>query len=87
MRALLKPIRQSTTHGFVLRLSDRLPQWSASSNRWDKIGEVVDAVGSSQRQLHEGVEYDYVFDVDIGEDTPPLKLPYNATGWDLLPVS
>ena len=24
-------------------------------------------------------EYDYVFDVDIQEDKPPLKLPYNAT--------
>jgi phospholipase A-2-activating protein len=39
----------------------------------------VDAVGSGQKQLFEGVEYDYVFDIDIGEGMPPLKLPYNVS--------
>ena len=29
-------------------------------------------------------EYDYVFDVDIEEGKPPLKLPYNITGSCLL---
>lgn len=30
--------------------------------------------------MYEGVEYDYVFDVDIQEGVPPLKLPFNANG-------
>ncbi|TFY66674.1 hypothetical protein EVG20_g4413 [Dentipellis fragilis] len=53
-------------------------QWDAASGSWQKIGEVVDAVGSGRKQLHEGKEYDYVFDVDIQDGVPPLKLPYNA---------
>ncbi|KAI0306420.1 phospholipase A-2-activating protein [Multifurca ochricompacta] len=53
-------------------------QWDSARNQWQKIGEVVDAVGSGRRQLHEGREYDYVFDVDIQDGVPPLKLPYNA---------
>jgi phospholipase A-2-activating protein len=40
----------------------------------------VDAVGSGRKQLHEGKEFDYVFDVDIQDGVPPLKLPYNVTG-------
>lgn len=47
---------------------------------WQKIGEVVDAVGSGRKQLYNGKEYDYVFDVDVQEGAPPLKLPYNANG-------
>ena len=41
---------------------------------------MVDAVGSNRKQLFEGKEYDYVFDVDIQEGAPPLKLPYNVSG-------
>lgn len=37
---------------------------------------------SSNRTLHNGIEYDYVFSVDIQEGLPPLKLPYNK-GQDL----
>jgi phospholipase A-2-activating protein len=47
---------------------------------WQKIGEVVDAVGSGRKQLYNGQEYDYVFDVDVQEGAPPLKLPYNVNG-------
>lgn len=54
-------------------------QWNAGAGRWDKIGEVVDAVGSGRKQLYKGKEYDYVFDVDIADGVPPLKLPYNST--------
>ncbi len=54
-------------------------QWSASSQQWVKIGEVVGGVGSGQKKLHEGKEYDYVFDVDIQDGVPPLKLPFNST--------
>jgi phospholipase A-2-activating protein len=56
-------------------------QWDAQAYQWQKIGDVVDAVGSGRRQLYEGKEYDYVFDIDVQEGVPPLKLPYNASGW------
>ena len=52
-------------------------QWSNAQVQWIKIGEVVDAVGNNRKQVFAGKEYDYVFDVDIQEGAPPLKLPYN----------
>ena len=54
-------------------------QWSSATESWTKIGDVVNAVSQSQKQSHEGIEYDYVFDVDIQEGSPPLKLPYNVS--------
>ncbi|CAD6591032.1 MAG: hypothetical protein TREMPRED_005963 [Tremellales sp. Tagirdzhanova-0007] len=54
-------------------------QWSGPSSTWQQIGQVVDAIGSGRKQLFEGQEYDYVFDVDVSEGMPPLKLPYNVT--------
>jgi hypothetical protein len=71
-------------HSQLPLITDRavlgLAQWSSASKSWQKIGEVVDAVGSGRKQLFNGVEYDYVFDVDIAEGQPALKLPYNASG-------
>ena len=52
--------------------------WSSSTASWTNVGTVVDAVGSSRKKEFEGKEYDYVFDVDIKEGAPALKLPYNA---------
>ncbi|KAF5330954.1 hypothetical protein D9619_005411 [Psilocybe cf. subviscida] len=54
-------------------------QWDSANHTWQKIGDVVDAVGSGRKQLYQGKEYDYVFDVDIQDGVPPLKLPYNAS--------
>lgn len=54
-------------------------QWSAASQSWAKIGEVVDAVGSNRKQLYNGKEYDHVFDVDFKDGAPALKLPYNTS--------
>ena len=54
-------------------------QWSLATKSWTKIGDVVNAVSQSQRQIHDGIEYDYVFSVDIQEGAPPLKLPYNVS--------
>ena len=55
-------------------------QWSASAQRWMNVGTVVDAAGSSGRKTHhKGQDYDYVFDVDIEDGKPPLKLPYNLS--------
>ncbi|TPX30514.1 hypothetical protein SmJEL517_g05939 [Synchytrium microbalum] len=54
-------------------------QWEQTSSQWTKVGEVVDAIGSERKKIFNGREYDFVFDVDIGEGMPPLKLPYNAS--------
>lgn len=55
-------------------------QWSMQTKQWINVGSVVDAVGSSGRKRdYLGQDYDYVFDVDIKEGSPPLKLPYNLS--------
>ncbi|KAJ9048845.1 WD repeat protein Lub1 [Entomophthora muscae] len=54
-------------------------QWDSAAQQWQKIGEVVDAVGQGRKQLHDGKEYDYVFDINIDDGAPNLKLPYNVT--------
>ncbi|WWC69902.1 uncharacterized protein I206_103845 [Kwoniella pini CBS 10737] len=54
-------------------------QWSQPTSTWQQIGQVVDAIGQGRKQLYEGQEYDYVFDVDVSEGMPPLKLPYNVS--------
>lgn len=55
-------------------------QWSQGSREWTLIGTVVDAVGSSGKSTsYAGQDYDYVFDVDIEDGKPPLKLPYNLS--------
>lgn len=42
---------------------------------------MVGAAGGTQvtsgKKLYEGKEYDYVFDVDISDNAPKIKLPYN----------
>ncbi|KAK3255871.1 hypothetical protein CYMTET_34970, partial [Cymbomonas tetramitiformis] len=54
--------------------------WNAGTGAWEKLGEVVGApensVAVEGRMLH-GVQYDYVFDVDIEDGVPPRKLPFN----------
>lgn len=58
------------------RVTDPLP----AQQEWINVGTVVDSAGSSGRRVeHEGKEYDYVFDVDIEDGKPPLKLPYNLS--------
>jgi len=55
-------------------------QWSQGSQSWMSVGTVVDAVGSSGKKTsYAGTEYDFVFDVDIEDGKPPLKLPYNLS--------
>ncbi|XP_041475058.1 phospholipase A-2-activating protein-like [Lytechinus variegatus] len=59
-------------------------QWSSAESKWSKIGDVVgtegdDVTPSSGRVHYEGKEYDYVFDVDLEEGRPNLKLPYNTS--------
>jgi phospholipase A-2-activating protein len=64
----------------LVRYLSKLDQWDSATSSWQKIGEVVDAVGSGRKQLYNGKEYDYVFDVDVQEGAPPLKLPFNVSG-------
>ncbi|KAG6761490.1 hypothetical protein POTOM_034714 [Populus tomentosa] len=55
-------------------LSDNYP-----SSLW-LIGEVVDGPEDGmKRPVLDGFEYDYVFDVDIGDGEPIRKLPYNRS--------
>ncbi|KAF4589042.1 hypothetical protein GQ602_002931 [Ophiocordyceps camponoti-floridani] len=55
-------------------------QWSMSQQQWVNVGTVVDAVGSTGKKVeYKGQSYDYVFDVDIEDGKPPLKLPYNLS--------
>lgn len=52
-------------------------QWSGGE--WVKIGDVIGSAGSSpEKKEFNGESYDYVFDVDIEDGKPPLKLPYNV---------
>ncbi|KAG5927490.1 hypothetical protein E4U42_002167 [Claviceps africana] len=54
--------------------------WSMSQQQWINVGTVVDAAGSSGRKVeYHGESYDFVFDVDIEDGKPPLKLPYNLS--------
>lgn len=54
--------------------------WSVSQQQWINVGTVVDAVGSTGKRVeYNGESYDYVFDVDIEDGKPPLKLPYNLS--------
>lgn len=52
-------------------------QWDGQ--QWIKIGDVVDSAGNSAKKQFNGVTYDYVFDVDIEDGAPSLKLPYNLS--------
>lgn len=54
--------------------------WSVSQQQWINVGTVVDAVGSTGKKVeYQGKMYDYVFDVDIEDGKPALKLPYNLS--------
>ncbi|KAL2758329.1 hypothetical protein ACRALDRAFT_1068687 [Sodiomyces alcalophilus JCM 7366] len=55
-------------------------QWSMSQQQWINVGTVVDSAASSGKKTeYLGKSYDYVFDVDIEDGKPPLKLPYNLS--------
>src|SRR5688572_5639181 len=52
--------------------------WSMSQQQWINIGTVAGAVGSIGNKVeYHGKSYDFVFDVDIEDGKPPLKLLYN----------
>ena len=50
-----------------------------AEQKWTLIGDVIgnnDNV-STGKSTFGGKEYDYVFNIDIGDGIPPLKLPFN----------
>ncbi|GIL66282.1 hypothetical protein Vafri_19894 [Volvox africanus] len=59
--------------------------WDSKAFQWEKIGVVVSGPqgggggggGTSARKFFAGREWDFVFDVDIGEGLPPKKLAMN----------
>lgn len=53
-------------------------RWSTHANAWKLVGHITDAAGATQKKMLGGKAYDYVFDVDVEDGAPPLKLPYNA---------
>lgn len=56
-------------------------QWSNIKMEWTKVGDVVGEANSdkdpSAKTEFEGKEYDFVFNIDIKDDEPALKLPFN----------
>ncbi|XP_038048576.1 phospholipase A-2-activating protein-like [Patiria miniata] len=70
----------------LVRVGDTVEaySWSVADSNWNKIGDVVGTEGddtqpSSSKVMYEGTEYDYVFNVDLEEGKPALKLPYNIS--------
>lgn len=51
-------------------------QWTKGT--WECVGDVMGGADSN-KSLHEGKEYDFVFNVDIEDGAPPLKLPFNKS--------
>lgn len=75
--ALDKPGKQEGSTIMVKNPSGTIEAHQWSGGEWVKIGDVVGSTGSSEKKLFNGEEYDYVFDVDVADDAPPLKLPFN----------
>lgn len=75
---LSKPGKKDGQVVVVKSLQGNLEAHQFTNNMWVKVGDVVGGVGSDQKVEYEGKKYDYVFDVDIEDGKPPLKLPYNA---------
>jgi len=53
--------------------------WNASSSQWDLIGEISGARDSksAKKALLHGVEYDFVWDVELGDGGPTRQLGFN----------
>ncbi len=66
----------------IIKDTDGAPtvyQWSMSQQTWIKIGQVVDSAEGESKKTFNGKQYDYVFDINIEDDKPNLKLPFNVT--------
>lgn len=78
--ALLKPGKQEGSTIMVKNPNGTIEAHQWSGGEWVKIGDVVGSAGASGgKQEFNGKQWDYVFDVDIEDGAPPLKLPYNTS--------
>ncbi|CAI5756960.1 unnamed protein product [Candida verbasci] len=77
--ALNKPGKQEGSTIMVKSPAGQIEAYQWSGGEWIKVGDVVGSSASNKKQSYQGKEYDYVFDVDIKDGEPPLKLPYNIT--------
>lgn len=77
--ALLVPGRREGQN-LMVRRAHTVEMYNWTEGVWVKVGEVIGGVGEEKgnKTTFGGKEYDYVFDVDIGEGYPQLKLPYNS---------
>lgn len=81
--ALTRPGKQEGSTIMVKNPTGVIEAHQWSSGEWVKIGDVVGSgggsgSGSGSKVEYLGQQYDFVFDVDIEDGAPPLKLPYNA---------
>ncbi|CDW56172.1 phospholipase A 2 activating protein [Trichuris trichiura] len=54
--------------------------WSSEERRWNCVGPAIEksiALKKTEKTVYEGKEYDCVFEIDVADDQPHLKLPYN----------
>lgn len=65
----------------IIRSGRQLEAHQFSNGVWSKLGDVVgkSQASGSKKETYNGKKYDYVFDVDIEDGQPPLKLPFNNT--------
>lgn len=55
--------------------------WDAAKSEWERIGEVVSGPDEGTgigKKCHQGREWDHVFDVDVADGAPQLKLAMDA---------
>ncbi|XP_055387975.1 phospholipase A-2-activating protein [Condylostylus longicornis] len=78
---LTKPGAKEGQTKMIREVDGKVSCYIWENNNWNKLGDVVGASGGSQansgKVLYMGKEYDYVFSVDVSENEPPKKLPYN----------
>ncbi|RLV86859.1 Protein DOA1 [Meyerozyma sp. JA9] len=75
--ALDKPGKQEGSTIMVKNYAGTIEAHQWSGGEWVKIGDVVGSTGSTEKKSFDGKEYDFVFDVDVEDGAPPLKLPFN----------
>eukprot|EP00892_Ulva_mutabilis_P003174 jgi/Ulvmu1/12858/UM098_0043.1 len=78
--ALLAPGPENNANMIVRENDGKLMAyvWSADDMKWSVLGEVMERPEDTMnvpKKWHDGKEWDYVFDVDVSEGAPPLKLP------------
>ncbi|EMG49588.1 DOA1 Protein DOA1 [Candida maltosa Xu316] len=76
--ALTRPGKQEGSTIMVKNDNGTIEAHQWSGGEWVKIGDVVGSSSTGKKKEYLGKEYDYVFDVDIKDGEPPLKLPYNV---------